>query len=110
MSNHKLSKNICPVKDPCRSSVDHDVANSPYRIKIYYNDDTTVSSEASASFVQGSKSPDAAPCRRITESSATPFSLQIRIITQFSAGPNILPSIRYSEISSVNAHIKQPVK
>jgi hypothetical protein len=26
MPNHKLSKNICPVKDPCRSSVDHDVA------------------------------------------------------------------------------------
>ena len=70
----------------------------------------TVSSEASASFVQGSKSPDAAPYRRRTESSVTPFNIQIRIITRFPAGPNILSSICYSEISSVNAHIKQLVK
>jgi hypothetical protein len=55
MPNHKLSKNICPVKDPCRTSVDHDVANSPYLIKIYDNDDITVSSEASASFFKGQK-------------------------------------------------------
>lgn len=26
MPKHKLSTNICPVKDPCRSSVVHDVA------------------------------------------------------------------------------------
>jgi len=110
MPNHKLSKNIFPVKDPYRSSVDHDVANSPHCIKIFDNYDTTVSYEAFASFVQGSKSPDAAPYRRRTEFSATPFNLQIRIITHFSAGPNLLPSIRYSEISSVDAHIKQSVK
>ena len=55
MPIHNLSKNICPVKDACRISVDHDVANNPYRIKIDDNDDTIVSSEVSTSLFNGQK-------------------------------------------------------